>query len=315
MLTQAIPSLVTALSQALPQNVVSQIASALGQCAAPVTHRAGINVQPNTYQQVLNRNGTYQGGGWNPSDYPGLLPGMEQVGNLPFGTNNQLQNFVDINNYSSDYSSNYYGGANFNFPTTNEFSISEYYGGPTNYFGGNTQFTNAFTTNLTTENFFTTTINGEPAPGAPGRPGSRGPAGPAGSPGAAGAAGRPGNPGAAGLPGVTTVRLVRDPSNTPPVNLRIQTAPFLRATALRAKGDLDTTSITIPTTASGTIDVPVYEFDPASCTISQNGTTSISVSLSLSGGSAETVVTGPELLDLEVDPIRTENAVISVSAA
>ena len=77
MLTQAIPSLVTALSQALPQNVVSQIASALGQCAAPVTHRAGINIQPNTYQQVLNRNGTYQGGGWNPSDYPGLLPSME----------------------------------------------------------------------------------------------------------------------------------------------------------------------------------------------------------------------------------------------
>lgn len=207
MLTQAIPSLVTALSQALPQNVVSQIAAALGQCAAPVTHRAGLNIQPNTYQQVLNRNGTYQGGGWNPSDYPGLLPSMEQIGNMSFGSNFQLQNYVDVNNYSSDNSSNYYGGANFNFPTTNEFSISEYYGGPTNYFGGNTQFTNAFTTNLTTQNTYTTTINGEPAPGTPG---ARGPAGPAGAPGAAGqngaagasgAPGRPGFPGASGFPG------------------------------------------------------------------------------------------------------------------
>lgn len=204
MLTQAIPSLVTALSQALPQNVVSQIASALGQCAAPVTHRAGMNVQPNTYQQAINRNGTYPGGGWNPSDFPGLLPSMEQIGNLGVFNNQQLQNFVDVNNYSSDNSSHYYGGSNFNFPTTNDFSISEYYGGPTNYFGGNTQFTNTFSTNVNTTNINTTTINGEAAPGTPG---ARGPAGPAGSAGAAGqngasgAPGRPGFPGASGLPG------------------------------------------------------------------------------------------------------------------
>ena len=310
MLTQAIPSLVTALSQALPQNVVSQIASALGQCAAPVTHRAGINIQPNTYQQVLNRNGTYQGGGWNPSDYPGLLPSMEQIGNMSFGSNFQLQNYVDVNNYSSDNSSNYYGGANFNFPTTNDFSISEYYGGPTNYFGGNTQFTNAFTTNLTTENFFTTTINGEPAPGAPGRPGSRGPAGPAGSPGAAGAAGRPGNPGAAGLPGAMLVRIIRDPFQPEP--LTVATEDFIKSATLTANGELETDSITIPTTASGTIDVPVYEFDPDSCSISTNGTTPVSVSLALSGGSAQDVA-GAQTLSLLVKPIIVGKAVISVS--
>lgn len=253
MLTQAIPSLVTALSQALPQNVVSQIASALGQCAAPVTHRAGINVQPNTYQQVINRNGTYQGGGWNPSDYPGLLPSMEQIGNLNFANNFQLQNYVDVNNYSSDYSSNYYGGANFNFPTTNEFNVSEYYGGPTNYFGGNTQFTNTFTTNLTTQNTYTTTINGEPAPGAPGRPGTRGPAGPAGAPGAAGQNGISGSPGRPGFPGASGLPGARGLTGRPGL------------TGAQGPAGRDGDSWELDGTADVVVPITVYEFNPATC--------------------------------------------------
>lgn len=313
MLTQAIPGLVQALSQALPQNVVSQIASALGQCASPVTQRAGINVQPSSYQGITQNNGVYYGGGWNPADYQSLF---QNIGGATYQNgNNGLQNIVDVNNYSSNYASNYYGGSNFFFPTDNQFTTNQYYGGPTNYFGGNTQMENTFTTNFTAGDIYVDYINGEPAPGTPG---AQGPAGPAGAPGRAGAAGRPGAPGApgaAGRNGLTLVRFVRDPAQQPQVALDTRTAPFLRATNLRAKGTLNTTSITIPTTASGTINVPVYEFDPANCTISQNGTTSVSVSLALSGGSAETVVTGPEDLDLKVDPLRTENAVISVSVA
>lgn len=254
MLTQAIPSLVTALSQALPQNVVSQIASALGQCAAPVTHRAGINVQPNTYQQVINRNGTYQGGGWNPSDYPGLLPSMEQIGNLNFANNFQLQNYVDVNNYSSDYSSNYYGGANFNFPTTNEFNVSEYYGGPTNYFGGNTQFTNTFTTNLTTQNTYTTTINGEPAPGTPG---ARGPAGPAGLPGAAGQNGAAGLPGYPGFPGASGLPGGRGQTGA------------TGATGARGRDGRDGDNYEVRY-EDKVIPTKVYKFNPATCTTEED---------------------------------------------
>lgn len=312
MLTQAIPGLVQALSQALPQNVVSQIASALGQCASPVTQRAGINVQPTPYQSITQNNGVYQGGGWNPSEYQSLF---QNLGGLNYqGGNQGLQNIVDVNNYSSNYANNYYGGSNFFFPTDNQFTTNQYYGGPTNYFGGNTQMENTFTTNLTAGDIYVTNINGEAAPGTPG---SQGPAGPAGSPGRAGAAGRPGAagaPGAAGRNGLNIVRFVRDPAQQQ-VAIDTRSAPFMRATNLRATGSLNTTSITVPDTASGTINVPVYEFDPANCTISQNGTTSVSVSLSLSGGSPETVVTGPSELDLQVGPIRTENAVISVSAA
>lgn len=209
MLTQAIPGLVQALSQALPQNVVSQIASALGQCAAPVTHRAGINVQPTIYQQTINQNGVYQGGGWNPNDVASILPGIGELGNLYLGgSTHQYNNYVDINNYPPNSGDHGYGGTGFSFPTDNQFFIPQYFGGPQNFFGGDTVFGGPiYGPVINGGDLIIDTVNGEPAPGTPG---ARGPAGPAGAPGAAGqngsngaagAPGRPGFPGASGLPG------------------------------------------------------------------------------------------------------------------
>jgi hypothetical protein len=198
MLTQTMPALINALSGALPQNVIAQITQALGNCNQPITHRSGVNVQPNA---VRNSAGSIINNRWDPSQYTGIFPNSSQVSNLA-NTLNQLQNIINTSNYQFDNSLHNYEGSQFNFPTTNEFSISEYYGGPTNYFGGNTEFVNTVTQNLTTNNINTTTINGNPAPGSPG---SRGPSGPAGERGVAGQNGRdsaPGAPGASGLPGM-----------------------------------------------------------------------------------------------------------------
>ena len=306
MLTQTMPALVQALSRVLPQQAVSQIAAALGNCNQPLTHRGGVSIQPSN--QYL-AGGVNYGDQWNPADYGDIFPTVNQANNFG-GSNQQLQNIYDLANYNYNYATNNYGGNSFNFPTTNEFAINEYYGGPTTYIGGNSEFVNTVTTNLTTQNLFTTTLNGESAPGTPG---SRGPAGPAGNPGAAGVAGQQGAPGArgaAGAPGISILRIIRDPLNPPP-DLNPRSTLFLRATALRATGELGTDAITIPTTGTGTIDVPTYTFDPANCTITQSGTTSVEVTVSLSGGSPIDVVTESQV-DLKVGPLRQEMALISV---
>lgn len=197
MLTQTMPALVQALSRVLPQQAVSQIAAALGNCNQPLTHRGGVSIQPSN--QYLS-GGVNYGNQWNPADYGDIFPTVNQANNYG-GSNQQLQNIFDVANYNYNYATNNYGGNSFNFPTTNEFAINEYYGGPTTYIGGNSEFVNTVTTNLTTQNFTTEIMNGEPAPGTPG---ARGPSGPPGEPGAAGADGRqgaPGAPGASGLPG------------------------------------------------------------------------------------------------------------------
>jgi hypothetical protein len=197
MLTQTMPALVQALSRVLPQQAVSQIAAALGNCNQPLTHRGGVSIQPSN--QYL-ASGVNYGDQWNPADYGDIFPTVNQANNFG-GSNQQLQNIYDLANYNYNYATNNYGGNSFNFPTTNEFAINEYYGGPTTYIGGNSEFVNTVTTNLTTQNLTTQIINGQPAPGTPG---SRGPAGPPGEPGAAGLdarPGAPGAPGASGLPG------------------------------------------------------------------------------------------------------------------
>lgn len=197
MLTQTMPALVQALSRVLPQQAVSQIAAALGNCNQPLTHRGGVSIQPSN--QYL-AGGVNYGDQWNPADYGDIFPTVNQANNFG-GSNQQLQNIYDLANYNYNYATNNYGGNSFNFPTTNEFAINEYYGGPTTYIGGNSEFVNTVTTNLTTQNLTTQIINGQPAPGTPG---SRGPAGPPGEPGAAGLdarPGAPGAPGASGLPG------------------------------------------------------------------------------------------------------------------
>jgi hypothetical protein len=301
MLTQTMPALINALSGALPQNVIAQITQALGNCNQPITHRSGVNVQPNA---VRNSAGSIINNRWDPAQYTGIFPNSSQVSNLA-NTLNQLQNIINTSNYQFDNSLHNYEGSQFNFPTTNEFSISEYYGGPTNYFGGNTEFVNTVTQNLTTNNINTTTINGNPAPGAPGA------GGPPGLPGAAGAAGqpgRPGFPGASGLPG-SPGRPGRD--GTPGFVPNLVSKPFLRATGLRATGTLGSTSITIPTIGVGTIEVPTYSFDAPTCTISQSGSTTIAVNVDLSGGTSQKVV-NDDSPDLDVGPLVTGNALTSV---
>lgn len=192
MLTETMPAVVQALSQVLPPNAVSQITQALGQCNQPLTHRSAINIQPSA---TINRQGLVNPYGWRPGDYPGLLPDISQL------TGGGNYNNVSIANYSSDFNQTMYGGNSFNFPTTNQFLTSQFFGGPTNYFGGDTVLEgNSVATNLTVENLTAENINDEPPPpqrpGPPGDPGAAGKDGQDGRNGANGQRGAPGAPGA-----------------------------------------------------------------------------------------------------------------------
>lgn len=178
MLTQAIPALVKALSGNTDPATLQQIAQALGNCSQPLTHRGDINVQPNG---PANDKGVIRPGAWNPNDpqYSGLIP--------PAGSGGMF----DIPGWSgSNWNTNNYGGDQFSFPTNQEFINTNYFGGPTNNYGGNSYFDNSTHNNITVNNINTTTINNQPV--APGGPTTPGPAGPPGIPGPQGAPGEPG---------------------------------------------------------------------------------------------------------------------------
>lgn len=167
---------------------------ALGNCAQPLTQRSSVNVAPGNFGR--QNNGVYEGGQWNPSSYQNILQNITNEGP-----------FIELPGYSSVWNSANYGGDNFYFPLSQAFTTNEFYGGPTFNVGGNVQFQNAFTNNVTATNVYTSTINGLPVQGTPG---AEGPAGPAGTPGAAGLPGLgvngrdgfDGLPGPAGLPGL-----------------------------------------------------------------------------------------------------------------
>jgi hypothetical protein len=91
-----------------------------------------------------------------------------------------------------------YGGGNFYFPTSQEFTTNQYYGGPTYNVAGDTLFNNQYTQNSYVTNLTVRTVNGQPAPGTPG---DTGPAGAPGEPGAAGLDGFSGFDGRDGRPG------------------------------------------------------------------------------------------------------------------
>lgn len=151
MLTQATPPLIKALQGIFPPNAIKQLTQSLGNCNQPLTHRGDINVQP---RGPANRNGVAQSGGWNPNDYPDLFPNAGELDNGQF----------DVAGWSAgDWNNHNYYGDQFFFPTSQEFILNNYYGGPTNNFGGNTFFDNSTHRNINVE-----TINGAPAPGAPG---------------------------------------------------------------------------------------------------------------------------------------------------
>lgn len=147
MLTQTMPSVVSALAKALPADALKQLTQALGNCNQPLTHRAGLNVQPSEY---LYDNAKAPSGRWNPSDYRRLLPYAGQT----------INNF-DVPGWTpgSDWNSYNYSGDNFYFPTNQDFNTNNYYGGPTVNVGGNVFFDNTQTNNLTTQELTTQNLN------------------------------------------------------------------------------------------------------------------------------------------------------------
>lgn len=126
----------------------------LGNCTQPFSSRSATNFQAN--DALGNRNGVYTGGRWNPSDYQGLIPNS--------GLSPDKYELPGQGGYTSgDWNLSNYGGNNFYFPSSNEFALNNYYGGPTMNVGGNTVFENQYVQNLTVE-----IINGQPVGGGGG---------------------------------------------------------------------------------------------------------------------------------------------------
>lgn len=148
MFTQSMPAMFQALAGVLPQGAIKQLTQALGNCNQPLTHRAGVNLQPS---QFLRNQGLAPTGTWNPNDYGNLLPSINQI------TNNNSIDLPDFN--AGDWNSYNYAGDNFSFPLDQTFTNNNYFGGPTFNVGGNVFFDNTQTTNLTTQDVTTNNIN------------------------------------------------------------------------------------------------------------------------------------------------------------
>jgi hypothetical protein len=179
MLTQSAPAVFKALSGVLPDAAIQALVQAVGNCNQPLAHRGPISLSPGHLRE--SGPGYMQGGRWNPQDYSSLLPTQESARG------------VDVPGWDSPGgwgSSNYYGDT-FNFPTNQEFSISQYYGGPNVYNAGDQYTDNSYsntvnTTNVNTKNINVTKINGRPIAGPGGPQGQRGERGERGLDGAAG---------------------------------------------------------------------------------------------------------------------------------
>lgn len=190
--TQNMPALARATNGQMPQQMVQALMQVLGNCAQPLSHRGPINLQPSLPSP--GRGGVYPPGPWDPGTIPGLIPDPGSIRGGPGGGA-----VIDIPGFGgNDWHSRIYLGDQFSFPISQEFNTFSTYGGPTNYFGGNTYIDNSSHDNITTNNIDARTINNFPAPGTPGTIGT---AGPAGSPGAAGLSGSSGFNGLGGLNG------------------------------------------------------------------------------------------------------------------
>jgi len=182
MLTQMMPSLIDALRQALPPEALGPLAQSLGNCAQPLTHRAGINL-PGTRR--LNQNGTVGPGAWDPSQYQDLFPG----GGTQNSANYHTQ--VDVGGMNVNWNEGNRYDSQFNFPLSQTFQQNQYFGGPTfTTVGGasidyiTNQYFDGDTVNV--ENVTTQVFNGEPVQGPAGAPGAAGRDGQRGAPGAPG---------------------------------------------------------------------------------------------------------------------------------
>lgn len=219
MLTSSMPALTKALADVLPQAAIKQLTQSIGNCAQPLTHRGPVNMQAADVPFANNSAGPGASGGgtWNPAQYRDLLPTTDQARNVDMpGFNPGGWNLTN------------YGGGNFYFPTSQEFTTNQFYGGPTYNVAGDTNFTNQYVDNSSVVNLTVKYINGWPAPV------SQRPAGPPGAPGAAGedgfdgwdgrdaVDGRPGAPGANGRDGVPGV-------GGGPINLATKRVTLIRA--------------------------------------------------------------------------------------
>ena len=219
------PALVQALTGVLPDTAVRGILQALGNCQLPVQSRGAVSFQPP--QQTIGGatanfgQGLIQGGQWSPAAVPpGYLPTSSAVANAyPFDVSSLLgggSNFyVDIPQApgfsTAPFTSNFYGGAMFSFPTDQTFNVNNVFPGPTFNIGGSTTFNSIGGDTLFFKNamFESLTIGGTtigPGTGMPtgggfGQPGAPGAPGSPGVPGLPGTAGLPGLPGTAGAPG------------------------------------------------------------------------------------------------------------------
>lgn len=163
MYTQSAPSLFNALSGVLPAVAVQAVVQALGNCQQPLTHRGPVTLSA---PQPPNNNGVAVGGTWNPQQYQYVFP------------QNSSQYYYEAPNIggytNGDWYSTNYNGAQFSFPTSQEFAANSYYGGPTFNVGGNSFFDNTSannatyqnltTNNVTAQNINATTINNAPLP-------------------------------------------------------------------------------------------------------------------------------------------------------
>lgn len=132
------PALAQALSGVLPQSSLRSLMQALGNCMQDVQQRGGVNVQP-SYRLP---NGLGNPATWQPSEYPGLLPYAGQTPHIVLpGIPGDA---------AADWFSTFIGGNTFNFPTNQQFTANNYWGGPTNTIYGDTYFQQISTTVVNT---------------------------------------------------------------------------------------------------------------------------------------------------------------------
>lgn len=139
MLTQAMPSVVKALSGVLPPTALKQLTQALGNCNQEVSQRGDVNVSPDAWTNINNDNGVYYGDTWNGRDYGDII--------------NNVNNDITNNNQNL-----------FDFTTRQQFTTNNFYGGDTINNAGDTFFDTVNTNNLVT-NYIT--VNNPPGEQGP----------------------------------------------------------------------------------------------------------------------------------------------------
>lgn len=163
--TQSMPALAQALAGSLPDSAVRALMQALGNCQQPVQSRATNSFSPSytTGSDGLVRNGT-----WNPSAVPSsYLPTASQVGENYYGPSvgdyiANFQFYADIPQppgfSTAPFTQNFYEGAQFSFPMSQQFSITNAFPAPTNYFGGSTYMENVAGDTINVRNVMAETL-------------------------------------------------------------------------------------------------------------------------------------------------------------